>query len=74
MQFALLLSVRTTDLFCWRWWLESKIKYWSVGGVFRYTVKSKEQPLSLRVVHESRNGSLPSIILIFSLFSFKAIV
>ena len=50
------MSVRTTDFLCWRWWFESKFKYWSVCVGFRYTVRPKESS-SLRVVHESRKGA-----------------
>ena len=69
---ARLMSVRTTDLLCWRWWLEVmvgadgwswwlelKFKYWSVWLCLRYTVTCV-LPSSLMFTQASTKGNLPS--------------
>ena len=56
---ARFMSVRTTDLLCWRWWLEPKFRYWSVWVGLRYTVTCV-LPSSLMFTQASRKGNLPS--------------
>ena len=56
---ARLMSVRTTDLLCWRWWLELKFKYWSVCVSLPYTMTCV-LPSSLMFTQASRMGNLPS--------------
>ena len=56
---ARLMSVRTTDLLCCRWWLELKFKYWSVWVSLPYTMTCV-LPSSLMFTLTSRKGNLPS--------------
>ena len=56
---ARLMSVRTTDFLCWRWWLELKFKYLSVWVGLRYTVTCV-LPSSFMFRQAPRKGNLPS--------------